>query len=95
MAGQAISLAAAAAGAGLAYAAGVLSVNVAGLGMSVAGDAVTLGSSSNPGAAAAILASDASGYLNLVRLVVLSDRLRAPAIDTASGPLTLDRPGTW
>ena len=34
-----------------------------------------LTSSSNPGATAAILASDASGYLNLVRLV-LSDRLR-------------------
>lgn len=42
--GQAISLAAAAAGAGLAYAAGVLSINVAGLGMSVAADAVTLSS---------------------------------------------------
>ena len=92
VAGQAISLAAAAAGAGLAYAAGVLSVNVAGLGMSVASDAVTLSSSSNPGAAAAILASDASGYLNLVRLV-LSDRLRTPLIDTASGPLTLQPAG--
>ena len=92
VAGQAISLAAAAAGAGLAYAAGVLSINVAGLGMSVAADAVTLSSSSNPGAAAAILASDASGYLNLVRLV-LSDRLRTPTIDTASGPLTLDPAG--
>ena len=86
--GQAISLASAAAGAGLAFASGVLSVNVAGLGLSVAADAVTLTSSSNPGAAAAILASDASGYLNLVRLV-LSDRLRTPTIDTASGPLTL------
>lgn len=92
IAGQAISLASAAAGAGLAYAAGVLSVNVAGLGMSVAADAVTLSSSSNPGAAAAILASDASGYLNLVRLV-LSDRLRTPTIDTASGSLTLDPAG--
>ena len=88
VAGQAISLAAAAAGAGLGYAAGVLSVNVAGLGLSVASDAVTLTSSSNPGAAAAILASDASGYLNLVRMV-LSDRLRTPLIDTASGDLTL------
>lgn len=92
VAGQAISLAAAAAGAGLAYAAGVLSVNVAGLGMSVAADAVTLSSSSNPGAAAAILASDASGYLNLVRLV-LSDRLRTPLIDTVSGNLTLQPAG--
>ena len=90
--GQAIGLAAAAAGAGLGYAAGVLSINVAGLGLSVASDAVTLSSSSNPGAAAAILASDASGYLNLVRLV-LSDRLRTPTIDTASGALTLDPAG--
>ena len=92
VAGQAISLAAAAAGAGLGYAAGVLSINVAGLGLSVASDAVTLSSSSNPGAAAAILASDASGYLNLVRLV-LSDRLRTPTIDTASGNLTLQPAG--
>ena len=90
--GQAVSLAAAAAGAGLGYAAGVLSVNVAGLGLSVASDAVTLTSSSNPGATAAILASDASGYLNLVRLV-LSDRLRSSLIDTASGNLTLQPAG--
>ena len=90
--GQAIGLAAAAGGAGLAYAAGVLSVNVSGLGLSVTGDAVTLTSSSNPGAAAAVLASDASGYLNLVRLV-LSDRLRTPTIDTASGNLTLQPAG--
>lgn len=90
--GQAISLAAAAAGAGLGYAAGVLSVNVAGLGLSVASDAVTLSSSSNPGAAAAVLASDASGYLNLV-LLVLSDRLRTPTIDTASGNLTIQPAG--
>lgn len=86
--GQAIGLAAAAAGAGLAYAAGVLSVNVAGLGMSVAADAVTLSSSSNPGAAASILATDASGYLTLVRLTT-TDRLRSPLIDTASGNLTV------
>ena len=92
IAGQAISLASAAAGAGLACAAGVLAVNLAGLGLSVAGDAVTLSCSSNPGAAAAILASDASGYLNLVRLV-LSDRLIAPTIATTSGPLTLDPAG--
>ncbi|HRW49391.1 MAG TPA: hypothetical protein P5333_17865, partial [Caldilinea sp.] len=45
-------------------------------------------SSSSPGATAALLASDGSGYLNLVRLV-LSDRLRTPLIDTASGNLTL------
>lgn len=93
--GQAVSLAADAAGAGLWYAAGVLAVGVANTGatgLSVEADAVRLTSSSNPGAAAAILASDASGYLNLVRLV-LSDRLRTPTIDTASGPLTLDPAG--
>ena len=45
-------------------------------------------SSSNPGAAASILASDASGYVSLVRLS-LSDRVRTPLIDTTSGPLTL------
>ena len=95
VAGQAISLAAAAAGAGLGYAAGVLAVGVANTGatgLTVEADAVRLTSSSNPGAAAAILASDASGYLNLVRLV-LSDRLRTPLIDTASGNLTLQPAG--
>ena len=92
VAGQAISLAAAAAGAGLAYAAGVLSVNVAGLGMSVAADAVTLSSSSNPGAAAAVLASSSLGGLQLVSLG-LTDRLTTPMIATASGPLTLDPAG--
>ena len=93
--GQAISLAAAAAGAGLGYAAGVLAVGVANTGatgLTVEADAVRLTSSSNPGATAAVLASDASGYLNLVRLV-LSDRLRTPTIDTASGALTLDPAG--
>lgn len=45
-------------------------------------------SSSNPGAAASILATDASGYLTLVRLTT-TDRLRTSLIDTASGSLTL------
>jgi hypothetical protein len=49
-------------------------------------------SSSNPGAAASILASDASGYLSLVRLVA-SDRLRSPLLDTAAGNLTLQPAG--
>lgn len=49
-------------------------------------------SSSNPGAAASLLATDASGYLSLVRLTA-SDRLRSPLLDTASGALTL-RPVT-
>jgi len=67
---------------------------VSGLGLSVndglAGGnfTITLASSSNPGAAPSILATDASGYLSLVRLT-LSDRLRTPLVDTAAGSLTL------
>ena len=45
----------------------------------MAADAVSLASSSNPGAAASILASDASGYLTLVRLIA-SDRVRTPLL---------------
>lgn len=56
------------AGNGLSIANKVLSVGVSGLGLSVGADAVTLTSSSNPGAAASILASDASGYLQLTRI---------------------------
>ena len=54
--------------AGLTYNAGKLSVGVSGLGLSVGADAITLTSSSNPGAAASILASNASGGLVLQRL---------------------------
>lgn len=43
-------------------------VGVSGLGLSTTADAVVLTSSSNPGANARILASDASGYLQLTRL---------------------------
>lgn len=56
------------AGDGLTIASKILAVGVSGLGLSVGADAVTLTSSSNPGAAASILASDASGYLQLMRL---------------------------
>lgn len=56
------------AGNGLTHTAGALAVGVSGLGLGVGADAVTLASSSNPGAAASILASDADGYLRLVRL---------------------------
>lgn len=77
------------AGNGLTATNGVLAVGVSGLGLGVGADAVTLASSSNPGAAASILASDGSGYLSLVRLTA-TDRLRAPVIDTATGGLTLD-----
>ncbi|GIV51040.1 MAG: hypothetical protein KatS3mg038_1561 [Candidatus Kapaibacterium sp.] len=41
-------------------------------------------SSSNPGAAASILATDSSGYLTLVRLTA-TDRLRTSLIDSAGG----------
>lgn len=63
-----VSLASSVAGNGLTYTTGVLAVGVSGLGLSVAADAVTLTSSSNPGAAASILATDASGHLQLVKL---------------------------
>jgi len=57
------------AGNGLTAANGVLAVGVSGLGLSVGADAVTLASSSNvSGGGASILASDANGYLRLVRI---------------------------
>jgi hypothetical protein len=49
-------------------------------------------SSSNPGAAASLLATDASGYLQLVRLT-LSDRLRASLLDTAAAENMTLQPG--
>lgn len=55
-------------GGGTIAASRTLDVGVSGLGLSVSADAVVLTSSSNPGAVASILASDASGYLQLVRL---------------------------
>ena len=79
------------AGSGLSFAAGEFHVGVANTGatgLSVESDVVRLTSSSNPGAAASILASDASGYLTLVRLIG-TDRIRSPIIDTASGNLAL------
>jgi hypothetical protein len=57
--------------------------------VSGAGHTHAVTSSSNPGAAASLLASDASGYLTLVRLIA-TDRVRATLIDTASGNLVLD-----
>lgn len=56
------------AGNGLTHSAGVLAVGVSGLGLSVDADAVTLTSSSNPGAAASILASSAAGLVQLVQV---------------------------
>lgn len=49
---------------------------------------IALASSSNPGAAAAIMATDASGYFTGVR-ITLTDRLRAPTLDTASGSMAI------
>lgn len=68
----------------------VASTNTTGTGTNLARADHThaITSSSNPGAAASILATDASGYLSLVRLVT-TDRVRTPLIDTASGSLTL------
>lgn len=62
--------------------------NTGAAGLSVEADLIRLTSSSAPGAAASVLASDASGYLSLVRLTT-SDRLRTPLVDTVSGDLTL------
>lgn len=79
------------AGNGLTATNGVLAVGVANTGatgLSVEADAIRLTTSSNPGAAASVLASDASGYLTLVRLST-SDRLRSPILDTAAGNLTI------
>ncbi len=58
------------AGNGLTIASKVLAVGVSGLGLGVGADAVTLTSSSNPGAAASILASDAGGALTLTGLTL-------------------------
>ncbi len=60
-----VALASSVAGDGLTYSSGVLAVGVSGLGLGVGADAVTLASSSNPGAAASILASSAAGLLTL------------------------------
>lgn len=75
----------------IALGAGTLSVGSVNL-FSTSAHTHAITSSSNPGAAASLLASDASGYLSLVRLT-LSDRLRSPLIDTAAGALTLSPAG--
>ncbi|MGV1048226.1 MAG: hypothetical protein ACOYD4_06855 [Solirubrobacterales bacterium] len=48
--------------------------------------------SSNPGVAASLLATDANGFLELVRLIG-SNRVRTPLLDTASGNMTLTPAG--
>lgn len=89
---QQISLAASVAGAGLGYAAGVLSVGVANTGatgLTAEADGVRLTSSSAPGEAASVLATDVSGLLTLVRLQTTL-KVTTPLIDTASGDLMLN-----
>lgn len=63
-----------------------LDVGVSGLGLSVTGTDVVLTSSSNPGAAASILASDANGYLQVVGFGV-------GATPTASSTINIGAPG--
>jgi hypothetical protein len=63
-----------------------LDVGVSGLGLSAGAGAVILTSSSAPGAAASILASDSSGFLTL-------EKLNTPLLATTSGNLTLDAAG--
>ena len=82
--GQAISLAAAAAGAGLVYAAGCCRWDVANTGAGVDGrDAVRLTSSTNPGAAAAIPGQRCSGLSEPGAAGALRPAA-LPTIDTAS-----------
>jgi len=79
-----LQLADSVAGAGLTTNNKVLSVGVSGLGLSVGADAVTLTSSSNPGAAASILASDATGKLTLP-LLVASSSVTTPLVTAGAG----------
>jgi hypothetical protein len=62
--------------------------NTGAAGLTVEADAVRLTSSSSPGAAASILASDANGFLTLPQFLATT-KVRTPLIDTASGALTL------
>ena len=57
-------------------------------GLSAASTLAKLTPSSNPGGTGALLRTDGSGYLALVRLTT-TDRLRSPLLDTASGDLTV------
>ena len=87
-----LQLADSVAGDGLAIASKVLAVGVSGLGLSVGANAVTLTSSSSPGTAASILASDATGKLTLP-LFEATTSIKTPLLTTASGDLTIDPAG--
>ena len=80
------------AGDGLTIANKIFAVGVSGLGLSVGADAVTLTSSSNPGAAASILASGATGKLT-IPLFEATTSIKTPLLTTASGDLTIDPTG--
>ena len=76
------------------------SVSVSGLGLSgggalTANQTITLTSSSNPGAAASILATDASGYLSLVRLKTdtIADLSGANLTISPAGDIVFDPAG--
>ena len=72
-----------------------LHVGASGLGLTVGANAVVLTSSDNPGAAASILASDASGYLSLVRLKTdtLADKSGANLTIAPAGDVTFNPGG--
>ena len=93
VAADSVALASTVAGNGLTFSSGVVNVAVANTGatgLSVEADAVRLTSSSNPGAAAAILASTASGGLTLQSLAVQG------SVDiTNNGDLTVAGSGAY
>lgn len=85
-----VALASSVAGAGLAYSVGVLSVGVANTGatgLTVEADQVRLTSSSAPGAAASILASDATGLLTLP-LFVATTSIVSPLVTATTSVTT-------
>jgi hypothetical protein len=63
--------------------------NTGATGLTIEANAIRLTSSSAPGAAASILASDASGFLTLPKFVATT-KVTTPLIDTSSGALTLN-----
>lgn len=62
--------------------------NTGAVGLTVEANAVRLTTSSSPGAAAAVLASDANGFLTLPQFIATT-KVRTPLLDTASGAITL------
>jgi hypothetical protein len=66
--------------------------NTGAVGLTVEADAIRLTSSSNPGAAAVVLATDANGHMTIVRATA-TERVRTPLIDTASGALAISPAG--